>query len=250
MAQNITYTGAYNDYSDYNARRRAGRLGDDAQFFNIPAYAGSPNGLKNWFSNAKAKGSGMFNTFTNPNNYSWSKSGGLSALGKNVGKWGTVAGGAMYGLDALQGLKAYQDTVSDNEDLETKIRLAAMGNPIHSSFLTAEQRNLLGDIQNNAYNSGADSNAFAEGAVGGVGDAILPALLGFAVGGVPGALVGGIGSLANSGIDNLSESSAQNTAELQALYQALQDADAQYRSMKRPNFTGLGIQQRYQDMYM
>lgn len=216
------------------------------------AYAGSADSLKNWFAKLKSKGSGAaskLSSLADLDNYGWSKGSGLKAFGKNVGKWGTVAGGVMQGVDALQGIGDYQDTLNANDDLMSKIQVSALGNPLLSSYLTQDQLNLLGDVQDGRYDTDADFGDFLKGAVGGVGNAIVPTLAGFAVGGIPGAVIGGAGSLVNSGIDNLSATSGQNTAELQALYQALQDADAQYRSMKRPNFTGLGIQQQYQNMY-
>jgi hypothetical protein len=129
------------------------------------------------------------------------------------------------------------------------IRVSAMGNPLLSSYLTSDQLDLLRQIKSGTYDDNAGLDNFAEGAMSGLGDAILPTLIGGVTGGIPGAIIAGVGSLANSGIDNLSETSGENTSELQALYQALQDAEMQYKSMKRPNFTGLGIQQQYQNMY-
>lgn len=176
-------------------------------------------------------------------------SAGLKLFGKNVGKWGNIASGAIYGANALSGYSDYQNTQDANEDLMSKIRTSAMGNPLLSSYLTSEQLDLLGDVKDGRKDTSADLSDFLNGVQGGLGDAVLPTALGLVTGGVPGAIIGGIGSLANAGIDNLSETSGQNTAELQALYQALQDAEMQYKSMKRPNFTGLGIQQQYQNMY-
>lgn len=219
---------------------------------NAGTYAGDPNSLKNWFSKLKSKTSGASSKLSglaDLDNYGWSKGSGLKAFGKNVGKWGNIAGVVVQGVDALQGISDYQNAIDENDDLMSKIRVSAMGNPLLSSYLTQDQINLLGQVQRGSYDTEADAGDFFKGALGGLGSAIIPTLSGLAVGGIPGAVIGGVGSLINSGIDNLSASSGQNTAELQALYQALQDADAQYRSMKRPNFTGLGIQQQYQNMY-
>lgn len=251
MSQKPVYTGKEYSWDSYNATQRAKAMGGDergffnkaSNFANTGASGFFPGGfdkLKNWFHKSK---------LTNRNDYGWSKGSGLKAFGKNVGKWGNVASGVMQGADFLQGIGNYSDTVGANGDLISKIQTSAMGNPLLSSYLTQDQLNLLGDIQLGNYGTDADTGGFLKGAVGGIDDAILPTLLGFATGGIPGAVIGGVGTLINSGVDGLSGAAGQNTAELQALYQALQDADMQYKSMKRPNFTGLGIQQRYQDIY-
>jgi hypothetical protein len=177
------------------------------------------------------------------------KGAGLQLFGKNVGKGFNIASTAMHAADALSGWSDYQKTQGANEDLMSKIRLSAMGNPLLSSYLTSEQLNLLGDVKSGRYDTSADSSDFIDGIQSNLGQAIPAALMGLVTGGVPGAIIGGAGTLVNAGIDNLTTASGQNTAELQALYQALQDAEAQYKSMKRPNFTGLGIQQQYRNMY-
>lgn len=237
-----------NNSYDYGANftRGASNSADAGAFF------GDPNSLKNMFSKWKGKASGLGNKaagLIDPTNYGWSKGSGLKMFGKNVGKWGNVAGGVMQGIDALQGIGDYSDTLNSNEDLMSKIQTSAMGNPLLSHYLTTDQLNLLGDIQDGRYSSDASFDDFISGAASGLGGAAVGAGLGFLTGGIPGAVIGGAGSLINSGIDNLSASAGQNTAELQALYQALMDAEMQYKSMKRPNFTGLGIQQQYQNMY-
>lgn len=221
---------------------------------------GTASTLKNWWSrafpNAKA---GFKNTFGGgvngaglslaPEGFDWSSKGGLKAFGKNIGTGANVLSGVMQGVDFAQGVDNYMDTLDSNEDLKSKIDIAAMGNPLLSSYLTSDQLDLLGDLQLGNYDGTADAGDFLKGAVGGLGNAIVPTLAGFATGGIPGAVIGGVGTLINSGVDNLSNASGQSTAELQALYQALQDAEMQYKAMKRPNFTGLGIQQQYQNMY-
>lgn len=251
---NLTPTGKKFSYDDYDARRRAQAMGgDESSFFDAATTAGASTGsLKDAFAKWKGKASGFGNKaagLIDPDNYGWSKKGGLKAFGKNVGKWGNIAGGVLQGVDAAQGIGDYMDTVNSNEDLMSKIQVSAMGNPLLSSYLTSDQLNLLSDIQLGNYNTEADTGDFLKGAVSGIGDAIIPTLTGLAVGGIPGAVIGGAGTLINSGIDGTTASAGQNTAELQALYQALQDAEMQYKSMKRPNFTGLGIQQQYQNMY-
>ena len=266
----ITDTGKGSGYDYYGATRNASgdyRWWDnldnlDPSFFAGTGTAGSKGGfggLKNAFKGWKDKASNFGSKatgFIDPNAYAWSKSGGLTFTNPNsgnvtnLGKWGNLASGAMQAIDAAKGISDYESIKQDNEDLMSSIRSSAMGNPLLSSYLTADQLDLLGDIQDGRYNaSDAGLDTFLGGAVKGIGNAIVPTALGFLTGGVPGAIIGGAGTLINSGIGNLSAEAGNNTSELQALYQALQDADAQYRSMKRPNFTGLGIQQQYQNMY-
>jgi hypothetical protein len=174
---------------------------------------------------------------------------GLTLFGKNVGTGANILSGIMQGIDFAQGVSSFNDAQSNSDDLLSDIRTSAMGNPLLSSYLTSDQLNLLNDIRSNRYGNSVGADDFFEGMGSGLGDAAMSALGGLAVGGLPGALIGGIGTLINSGVDNLSETTNENTAELQALYQALRDAEMQYKSMKRPNFTGLGIQQQYQNMY-
>jgi hypothetical protein len=214
--------------------------------------AKDPSKLKQAFAGWKNKASGWGDkaaSFIDPDNYGWSKQGGVKAFGKDVGKWGNMLSLGMQGVDAAQGIGDYMDTLNSNEDLMSKIQTSAAGNPLLSSYLTSDQLNLLGDIQLGNYNDEADAGDFFKGALSGLGNAIMPGVTGFLTGGIPGAIIGAGGTLINSGIDNLSSASGQNSAELQALYQALKDAELQYKSMKRPNFTGLGIQQQYQNMY-
>lgn len=256
--KSAVFTGIDSGYNAYGATRipdtgyrwyNSANLGPDWLDGTSKASAGPRAKLKNWFSQTKNKASGAVNKVANPANYGWSKTGGLKAFGKNIGKGANIAGGVIQGIDALSGIDNYADTIDSNEDLLSKIRVSAMGNPLLSSYLTSDQLNLLGNIQNDAYGTGATPEDFFKGTLSGLGSAVPAALLGLALGGIPGAVIGGGGTLINSGIDNLSSAAGENTAELQALYQALQDAEMQYKSMKRPNFTGLGIQQQYQNMY-
>lgn len=272
----ITNTGRGSDYDFYGATKGAS-AGDSYRWYNSanldPLWTASTSGasgtsgsggLKGAFAGWKDKFSGFgskASAYIDPNAYSWNFKGangtpaGLTFTnpntGKvtNLGKWGNIASGIMQGIDAAKGMSDYYNVKQDNEDLMSDIQVAAMGNPLLSSYLTSDQLDLLGDIQAGRYeasNVGVDT--FLSGAVGGIGKAVPATLMG-ATGGLPGMIIGGVGSLVNSGIDSLSAEAGQNTAELQALYQALRDAEMQYKSMKRPNFTGLGIQQQYQNMY-
>lgn len=216
------------------------------------------SGLKNAFAGWKNKASTLGNTisdYINPNAYGWTKGSGLKftnpSTGKltNLGKWSNIAGGVMQGVDALGALATYGDLTNDANSLQSNIRIASMGNPLLSSYLTPEQLSLLSSIEDGRYNMSDGYEFSLSSLLGGLTEAVPAALIGGATGGIPGAVIGGVGSLINSGLDSFNASNQNSVNELQALYTALQDANAQYQSMKRPNFTGLGIQQRYQNMY-
>ena len=179
----------------------------------------------------------------------FNKGKGLSIGGKNVGKYVPYGVGIYQGLDALGGLSEMSDLNADADTLTSQILTSAAGNPLISSYLTSDDLSLLGKLQRGTYDASAgvgDATSNLGNLLTGAGSG---ALMGLA-GGVPGAIIGGIGGLINSGIDNMNAETTNNTARLEALYQNLLNAEQQYKSMRRPNFTGLGIQQQYQNMYM
>lgn len=184
-----------------------------------------------------------------PEGFDWSSKSGAKLFGKNIGKAVPWITGALGAVDAASGLADYANVQEDNDALMSKIQALSLANPIASSYLSSDQMALLNKIKRGGYSDDASIEDVFGGVVKGLPSTLLNAGLGLASGGVPGAIVGGVSGLVNSGIDSLSSASSENTAELQALYQALADAEAQYRAMKRPNFTGLGIQQQYQNMY-
>jgi len=218
------------------------------------------NGAKDWGNKAFPNAKASFKNFAGstgafaPEGFDYTFNNGLTgsglkAFGKNVGGIANIANIGVQGVDALKGISEYSDSKESNEDLMRDIRTSAMGNPLLSSYLTSDQMNLLDKVKRGNYDNSSDIEDFLSGAIGGVGDAAMGALSGGLFGGLPGAIIGGVGGLINSGIDGLTSANSANSAELAALYQALTDAEMQYKAMRRPTFTGLGIQQRYQDMY-
>jgi hypothetical protein len=197
-------------------------------------------------SNVPIDLAGLFNT---SKKFGWNKNTGLTAFGKNLGKYTPWISGGVSAIQALDNFSDYNKSVDSNEGMIDDILVSAMSNPLVSSYLTSEQMNLLNQLRRGDYTTKSNFGDALQGIGSGLGDAVTAALTGAAFGGVPGAIVGGVGSLVNSGIQGLSSGTEEESAELAALYQALMDAEAQYKSMKRPNFTGLGIQQQYQNMY-
>ena len=194
----------------------------------IVASTKNPGGIKEMFGNL------------------WNKTSGIQPM--RLGNIANVGSGLMYGTQAISGLSDISNNTRESRDLQGDILKEAMANPINSSFLSSDQKVLLNKIRRGNYSLDGD-NGIGEGVLSGLGNTLMGTVTGGLTGGIPGAIIGGIGGLVNSGISGYSNAQQRNIGELEALYQALADANAQYQTMKRPNFTGLGIQQRYKDMY-
>ena len=216
---------------------------DYNQYQNLPAIISPTSNGANTASKA-AKTSKIGNWFNNvKGNTKWSKGSGLTLGGKNIGKWSNIGSGVMQGVNALSGLGDLGSAQDTTESLQNDILRSAMSNPLASSYLTSDQEALLNSIRNGTYDENADTNDFLGGMFSGLGNAVMPAILGAVTGGIPGALISGIGSLVNSGIGGLNQGQAETNATLQGLYSALNNAEQQYRAMRRPNTTGLGLRQ-------
>lgn len=176
------------------------------------------------------------------------KGAGLKAFGKSLGTGFNVLNAAGQGIEAAKGLGDLSGSIDETDDLKSNILRSSMSNPLASNYLSGEQQSLLNQLKR----GGFDDRAGLDDALTGVGgnlDKVLMGVLTGAMGGVPGMVIGGVGGLINGGISGANEAQAEKTSSLETLYQALADAEAQYRSMKRPNFTGLGIQQQYQNQF-
>ena len=182
-------------------------------------------------------------------NFGWSKGSGIKAFGKNVGKWGNIAGGAIQGIEALGNLQDLNESQSTTDDLIGDILNSANANPLVSSYLTPDQLSLLRQVKRGVLDPETEFGDFLPDDMSDFGDILKDAGLGLAIGGIPGAFIGGIGGAINSGLSGATEDQSQQNAELEMLLQALEDANMQYQSMKRPNLPALGIQSRYQNMY-
>jgi hypothetical protein len=199
--------------------------------------AGGGGGLKGFYGSKIAP------------NFGWSKGSGIKAFGKNVGKWGNIAGGAIQGIEALGNLQDLNESQSTTDDLIGDILTSANANPLVSSYLTPDQLSLLRQVKRGDLEPETEFEDFLPNDISDFGDIIKDAGLGLLIGGIPGALIGGVGGAVNSGLSGATEDQAQQNAELEMLLQALEDANVQYQSMKRPNLPALGIQSRYQNMY-
>lgn len=189
-------------------------------------------------------------------NNNWSSSKGLNLknvplLGDvNVGKVAPWIQGGVSAAQALGGISDYTKNTSNYQDMLGDVLREYNSNPLANYYLTNAQKSDIRKLEKGYSNTGkADGGDFFKGMGSGLGEAVPAALLGLVAGGVPGALVGGIGSLVNSGISGMNSAVAQDTADLEALYQTLVDANAQYNSMKKIPMAGLGLQQKYVNQY-
>lgn len=183
-------------------------------------------------------------------NFGWNLKDGAKVFGKNIGKAANIGSGIMYGVQALGNMNALNKSRDSADDLIDQILISANNNPIANSYLTSEQKSMLNKARRGDLDTETSIDDFIpDDLLGNIGDIGLGVLMGLP-GGLPGMIIGGAGSAINAGLEDSMQEQQSQVAELEALLQALQDAELQYQSMKRPNFTGLGIQQRYQNMYM
>jgi hypothetical protein len=192
---------------------------------------------------AAIKNKGLKGLF-NKQNFGWSKGKGLKAFGKNVGKWGNVAGGVMQGISALSNINQLGNAKDTTADLQNQILNSYNSNPMAGLYMTAEQKKLLRDLKNNGADTSVDLGDFVPNSVGDLVSPLIQGGLGFATGGIPGAIIGGVGGLANAGLENATESQQLRNAELEALLASLEDAEMQYQQLLRS-----GAQRRFQQFY-
>lgn len=210
-------------------------------------YGNLMNKLGQGMSNLKSGASKFATDYAAANNGAplWNKTTGLD----KIGKIGTVAGGAIQGLNAIRGFSDINDMESDYNSLLDDISSSAYANPMANMYLNNEQRKLLRDVQKGRTDD-ADAGDVVEGILKGIPQTLLNTGLGFATGGIAGAATQGIGSLVNSGIQGYQSGIGSNQAELEALYQTLLDAENDYNSMRRQNLKGAGLSRSaYNSLY-
>lgn len=196
------------------------------------------------------KGTAIKGTPKPASKFGWNLKDGAKVFGKNIGKAANIGSGIMYGAQALGNMNALNESRDSADDLIDQILISANNNPIANSYLTSEQKAMLNKARRGDLDTETSIDDFIpDDLLGNIGDIGLGVLMGLP-GGLPGMIIGGAGSAINAGLEDSMQEQQSQVAELEALLQALQDAELQYQSMKRPNFTGLGIQQRYQNMYM
>ena len=241
---NTNYTGNTNNTDDNRG---------NSEFINYGSIFGRKGrnfGNAGSFGNFRNVGSKLGNLYsTLGNNINWSRGSGINAYGYNLGGAATKLGGLALAGKALGKSQELNKSYDVTQDLINKATLSANSNPLVNSYLTSNQRALLNKAKNGYLASEGSISDYIPDDASGWGDAIKAAVIGYVTGGIPGAVVGGLGTAANSGLESAAAEQAQQQAELEALLMALEDAELQYQSMRRPPMSGLGIQQRYQNMY-
>lgn len=185
------------------------------------------------------------------NNFGWNSATGAKVFGKDLGGWkgiGTWGTGLYHGAKAIGNANEIADYKTEANDLISDILRSSASNPLTNQFLTSDQTAMLNKLKRGTYDT--DSNFTDFDLMSLLGGAGKGALSGGLIAGIPGAIIGGLGGGLNANLERQGQDQQNINAQLEGLYQALVDAEAQYNSMRRPNFTGLGIQSKYQNMYM
>lgn len=169
----------------------------------------------------------------------------VEGTGIKLGTLANIGSGIYQGVNTIKNINDTIDTNDTYDDIVRAIKKSAFANPMHSSYLTADQRDMLFRLNNGSYDSPNIGDILT-----GVGKSIPQALLaaagGFASGGTIGAAINGLGSLASGGFQGWNNASQDKQSELQGLYQTLLDAEQDYNNMRRPtNLRSSGLQRRY-----
>lgn len=168
----------------------------------------------------------------------------LGAGSPSIANIANIGGGIYHGINALQGLNANANADRDLESLKRDITLAKATNPMYDMYLDASDEKLLREMNNN--NTSANWTAAGSNIMNSIPRALLNAGLGFLTGNVPGAVIQGVGTLANAGVEGYGQGTAERYGQLQGLYDKLQRANDDYRSMKRPRgLRQAGLQTQY-----
>lgn len=212
-----------------------------------------PNSTAPRFGNLKGWFTGLGNNsgwnLTGNSRFGIGNTGGRAGLtlgGKNLGGLATAGAGIYQGIRGFQNLNDLNETKDAKENILNQIRTAAAGNPMLSSYLTDDELATLNKVKRGQYNNApSNSNSFGD-ILKGAGTGALTGL----AGGLPGIIVGALGGAINGGITSQNEAQQRENATLEGLYNSLANANAQYKRMRIPNYTGLGLQSRYTNQWM
>ena len=222
--------------------------------FNTGTAAGAAKGgkLRGFFGGLKGKFSGLNKIslrnllkggkIGDPELLGWDSKKGVSLLGGNVGNLYTGGKALADTFGTLQNYGNMANIDKETGDIKSEILANATSNPLASQYLTQDEISLLNKIKRGNYNP--EGTAFgSQMSATGLG-ALKGGLTGLVAGGAPGAVLGALGGAFKSGSEARTNAKTQANERLEALLQSLNDASAQYKSMRRPNFTGLGIQNK------
>lgn len=163
-------------------------------------------------------------------NIGYTKGKGLSAFGKNLGTYASIANTGINALGILQGFADSADEGRRTEDLSADVLTAAASNPMSTYGLTTDQLKTLGDVRSGRFDASADVSDLDFG--GALSGALSGGLVGLA-GGIPGVIAGALSGGAKGAVGGLSQAKARKNAELEALYQALSQSNTDYQNAMR-----------------
>ena len=147
-------------------------------------------------------------------------------------KYANIAAGINAASTAARGISQYSNAVADTEDLVSQILASAGSNPNLRYDLSADQMQLLRQLQNGTYDTSAGFSI--DGLLGNLGNVATGAGMGFLTGGGwTGALLGALAPAAEGITSGMSADQGRITAELEGLYNALLDSEMTTKDMKR-----------------
>ena len=210
---------------------------------NANAFNPSASRLGQWFQNVRR---GNFSDTLQNLNATREKLVNNPLLGQgspSISNIANIGGGIYHGINALSGLNSNASSQKDLESLKRDITLATT-NPMYDMYLNAADEKLLREMNNS--NTSGNWTAAGNNIMNSIPQALLNAGLGFLTGNIPGAVIQGIGTLANAGIQGYGQGTEEQYNKLQGLYDKLQRANDDYRSMKRPRgLRQAGLQSQY-----
>lgn len=183
---------------------------------------------------------GFFDKNVKPN-VGWSAGKGLRLGDMSMGKVANPINALVQTGQALGNVGELADTYDTTNDILSDIINSASSNPIANMYLNADQKNLLNKVKNDSIDDGISFGDFIPDDFQGWLGALAPLVIGGVTGGIPGAVIGGLGGIVNSGLEGANQDQIRQQSELNALLQALQEAEMQQQVAKR---------QRYQNMYI
>ena len=173
---------------------------------------------------------------------------GLNLGGYQLGKLWT-GGQALYNIaKGAKNIDNLNKASQQGADLKADLLATAASTPNVSSYLTADEQKMLNQLKRGNYYEGDWGSDLSD--YGGVFSGGIKGALAGLPGGVPGMILGGLGGAVNGGLSSATKKKEIQNSKLDALYNTLNYARNDYNSMKRPNFSGLGLQQRYRNAYM
>lgn len=232
--------------SNYGSTKHAGRnynFNPDLSYaFNTSNTGnGAFDRLKNFFKGNSGSGGKFFapgtsqqfssfmNTAANPQ-FSWNRTSGIQGWGKNLGKGFNVANTLYQGYNAAKGLQDWSEAKDMTSETISDLIAASYNDPMIQYNLNADQMDLLRQLRRGTYDS--DASLDDVDLLGVLGGAVKGGVMGLA-GGVPGAIIGAIGGGGNALISDLNQAQDLTNSELDALYQAVLESEAQYNTIKK-----------------